>query len=255
MTQAPLAGLGVMVTRPAEQAEPLCRLLQEQGAEVRRLPLLAIEPARPAPQLLDLFANARDADGWIFTSRNAVRCARRLDGGRWPRRLYAVGAATASALEELGLLAAIPPAGLYSGESLLAHAALQQVEGQRFLLVTGAEGLGSIAAGLRARGATVELAEVYRRQPVAHPPAQVAEALRASAAILLTSGEALRQLLALTPEPLGELLRRRKLVLPSARVVEQALESGFESPLIPEQVSDAAYLRCLERWWAEQPPA
>nr|WP_301334429.1 uroporphyrinogen-III synthase [Solimonas sp. SE-A11] len=250
---APLAGLGVMVTRPAEQAEPLCRLLQAQGAEVRRLPLLAIEPARAAPALLQLFNEARDAQAWIFTSRNAVRCARRLDAGRWPTRLYAVGAATAAALEELGLTATIP-AGLYSGESLLSHPSLLQPTGQRFLLVTGAEGLGTIAAGLRERGATVGVAEVYRRQSVAHAPAQVVEALRASAAILLTSGEALRQLLALTPEPAMELLLRRKLVLPSARVVEQALESGFESPLVPEQVSDAAYLRCLERWWADQRP-
>ena len=254
MTRAPLAGLGVMVTRPAEQAEPLCRLLQAQGAEVRRLPLLAIEPARAVPPLLQLFDDARDAQAWIFTSRNAVRCARRLDAGRWPQRLYAVGAATAAALEELGLPAAIPPAGLYSGESLLEHPGLQQPAGQHFLLVTGAEGLGSIAAGLRGRGATVSVAEVYRRQPVAHAPAQVTEALRGSAAILITSGEALRQLLALTPEPVRELLLRRKLVLPSARVVEQALESGFESPLVPEQVSDAAYLRCLERWWADQRP-
>ncbi len=253
MTLAPLAGLGVMVTRPAEQAEPLCRLLQAQGAELRRLPLLAIEPARAAPALLQLFDDARDAQAWIFTSRNAVRCARRLDAGRWPQRLYAVGAATAAALEELGLSATIP-AGLYSGESLLGHASLQQPAGQRFLLVTGAEGLGTIAAGLRDRGAQVSVAEVYRRQPVAHAPAQVVEALRVSAAILLTSGEALRQLLALTPEPARELLLRRKLVLPSARVVEQALESGFESPLVPEQVSDAAYLRCLERWWADQRP-
>lgn len=253
MTLAPLAGLGVMVTRPAEQAEPLCRLLQAQGAEVRRLPLLAIEPARAAPVLLQLLDQARDAQAWIFTSRNAVRCARRLDAGRWPQRLYAVGAATAAALEELGLSATIP-AGLYSGESLLGHPSLLQPAGQRFLLVTGAEGLGTIAAGLRERGAEVSVAEVYRRQPVAHAPGQVVEALRASAAILLTSGEALRQLLALTPEPAKELLLRHKLVLPSARVVEQALESGFESPLVPEQVSDAAYLRCLERWWADQRP-
>ncbi len=253
MTLAPLAGLGVMVTRPAEQAEPLCRLLQAQGAEVRRLPLLAIEPARAAPPLLQLFDEARDAQAWIFTSRNAVRCARRLDAGRWPQRLYAVGAATAAALDELGLSATIPT-GLYSGESLLGHPSLLQPAGQRFLLVTGADGLGTIAAGLRERGATVSVAEVYRRQPVAHAPAQVVEALRGSAAILLTSGEALRHLLALTPEAVRELLLRHKLVLPSARVVEQALESGFESPLVPEQVSDAAYLRCLERWWADQRP-
>ncbi|AXQ31237.1 uroporphyrinogen-III synthase [Solimonas sp. K1W22B-7] len=254
MNQPPLAGLGVMVTRPAEQAEALCRLLLTEGAVVRRLPLLAIEPARAAPGLLQQFAEARDADAWIFTSRNAVRCARRLDTGRWPARLYAVGAATAAALEELDLIATIPP-GQFSGEGLLAHPSLQQPAGQRFLLVTGTDGLGTIAEGLRGRGARVTVAEVYRRQPVAHAPAQVEQALQDSRAILLTSGEALQLLLQLTPEPQRGLLRRRKLVVPSARVVEQALELGFELPLVPEQVSDAAYLRCLERWWTEHKPA
>lgn len=254
MSQAPLAGLGVLVTRPAEQAEPVCRLLLAEGATVQRLPLLAIEPARPAPPLLQLFSDSRDAAAWIFTSRNAVRCARRLDTGRWPQRLYAVGAATAAALEELGLVATIP-AGMFSGEGLLEHPSLREPAGQRFLLVTGADGLGTIVEGLRARGAEVAVAEVYRRQPVPHAPQQVVQALQVSAAILLTSGEALRQLWALTPEPEREGLRRRKLVVPSARVVEQALDLGFGQPLVPEQVSDAAYLRCLERWWADQSPA
>jgi uroporphyrinogen-III synthase len=78
VSQPPLAGLRVLVTRPADQAETLSRLLEARGAQVRRLPLLAIEPARGAPALLKLFEQARSFDGWIFTSRNAVDFARQL---------------------------------------------------------------------------------------------------------------------------------------------------------------------------------
>ncbi|HSW14256.1 MAG TPA: uroporphyrinogen-III synthase [Solimonas sp.] len=250
---APLSGLGVLVTRPAAQAEGLCLLLEERGARVQRLPLLAIEPARAAPPLLQRFHDHRDAAGWIFTSRNAVQQARRLDSGAWPARLYAVGAATAAALEELGQGALIPP-GVYSGEGLLQHPQLQDVAGRRFLLVTGADGLDHIAAGLRARGAAVEVAEVYRRVALPHAPAQVEAALQHCAAIVLTSGEALAQLWRLTPPELQPELRRRRLAVPSARVVEQAQALGFEQPLVPEQVSDAAFVRCLERWWTQPGP-
>ena len=38
----PLAGLGVVVTRPAAQAEPMVERLEALGARVVRLPLLAI---------------------------------------------------------------------------------------------------------------------------------------------------------------------------------------------------------------------
>lgn len=248
---APLAGLRVLVTRPAEQAEHLCQLLEARGAAVQRLPLLAIEAARSSPTLGQLFQSHRDADGWIFTSRNAVRCARRLDGERWPASLYAVGAATAAALAELGLAAAMP-AGAWSGEGLMELPALQQVRGQRFLIVTGAGGLGVIAQRLGERGAEAALAEVYRRVPVAHPPPLVEDALRDAGAIVVTSGEALAQLLHLTPEASRPALRRKRLAVPSARVVEQALELGFEPPLLPEQVSDAAFVRCLEHWWIQQ---
>lgn len=250
MSQAPpLAGLRVLVTRPADQAEALSQLLEARGAEVRRLPLLAIEPARGAPALLKLFDQARDFNGWIFTSRNAVDFTRQLAPDAWPSRLYAVGSATASALDALGLHAEIPP-GSFSGEGLLQHAELQQVQGRRYLLVTGAGGLGSIAEGLSARGANVEIAEVYRRVPLPHAPEAVAAAVAEVQAIVCTSGEGLDQLWRLTPEPARARLLRCQLALPSARVVEKALDYGFQPPLVPDQVSDAAYARCLELWWA-----
>lgn len=247
----PLAGLRVLVTRPAEQAGSLCQQLAAAGAEPRELPLLAIAGTPADPALRDVFEQHRAAAGWIFTSRNAVQQARRLDPGRWQAPLYAVGAATAEALSALGHAAVIPP-DEYSSEALLALPALQAVRDQSWLLVTGAGGLGLLAPTLRARGARLAVAEVYRRVPVAHPAETVARALEGCQALIVTSGEALQQLLALTPAALQPELRRRCLVLPSKRMVEVARDQGFALTVVPRHVSDAAFVHCLQQWWSAQ---
>lgn len=245
-----LAGLRVLVTRPAHQAEGLCRLLAARGAQVVRLPVQAIEPARQSAQVARQLAAARDYDGWIFTSANAARFAAQLDAGVWPR-LWAVGSATAGALASLGR-AAQAPENAFSSEGLLQLPELEGA-GRRWLVVTGADGPGLLAAGLRERGATVEVAEVYRRVPLPHLPEAVVTALRGTSAIVSTSAEGLEQLLRLTPEANRPRLLRTQLAVPSQRVVEKALELGFQRPpLVPDQVSDPAFVRCLEQWHASQ---
>ena len=37
------SGLGVLVTRPVEQAEVLCKLIEDAGGKAIRLPLLGIQ--------------------------------------------------------------------------------------------------------------------------------------------------------------------------------------------------------------------
>ena len=43
--QRPLSGVGVLVTRPAGQAEPLCRLIEAAGGRAIALPGATILPA------------------------------------------------------------------------------------------------------------------------------------------------------------------------------------------------------------------
>jgi uroporphyrinogen-III synthase len=102
---------------------------------------------------------------------------------------------------------------------------------------------------LAARGAMVEVLPVYRRVPVAHAVEVVAAALAACEAAIVSSGEALAQLLSLTPPALRPRLLGLQLALPSPRVVEKARQAGFtKEPLLPPRVSDAAYVELLDRW-------
>ncbi len=248
-----LSGLRILVTRPAAQAELVCRLLAARGADVQRLPLQVIEPARTPAVAKRLFETHRDAHAWIFTSTNAVKFAAELDPGVWPPCI-AVGAATAAALQALGQSPAVPVSA-YSSDGVLALPELQDVAGHRYLVVAGEHGLDRIHDGLVARGAVVSKAAVYRRVALPHPQEAVAQALDQVQAAVVTSGEALQRLHLLTTDATRPSLLRTQLVVPSQRVVEQAQQLGFlRVPLVPDPITDAAYVQCLEHWWAEAAP-
>lgn len=246
-TRARLDGLTVLVARPAAQAEALCRLIELAGGRALRLPLFEIAAvADPAAAAARLRA-ATGYDRWLFTSRNAVRHAADLWPPPWPPAA-AVGAVTAAALTALTGSEALAPDTGDGAEALLAHPALQRIAGQRLLIVTGEQTLPRLEAGLRERGAAVEVVAVYRRLAVGHPPARVAELLARADVAILPSGEALARLVALTPAAAQPRLLALQLALPSPRVVETARVLGFlRPPLLPSRVADAAYLEVLLR--------
>jgi len=234
-----LAGVRVLVTRPAHQAENLCRLIEAEGGTAVRLPLLTIEPGAQTAEARKRLAAGHDL--WIFTSANAVRHAQLLAVGAWPARLAAVGPATASAIAAAGHAGAATPLTSASSEALLALPDLQSLPDVRVLLVTGEGGRDLLERELAARGASVERAEVYRRVPLPYPPEAVASALRKSDVVVITSGASLEHLVRLTPEGSRASLLKKPLVVPGARVVEKARELGFtQPPRLAEPMSDAA---------------
>jgi uroporphyrinogen-III synthase/uncharacterized protein HemX len=247
--QATLDGLRVLVTRPAEQAEPLCRLLERNGAVVTRLPMQAIEPVRQAANAAAQLQQHRGAQAWIFTSVNAVRHARSLDAGVWPRCI-AVGPATAAALQQAGIEDVTVPAQQHDSEAVLKLDDLQDVAGRNAVVVTGEGGRDTLETGLTARGAQVTRIEVYRRVALPHTPEALAAACADVDAAVFTNGESLRLMFTRISDDARLALLGLQLVVPSRRVVEQALELGFRTaPLVPEQTGDAGCLRVLEQWW------
>jgi len=244
-----LGGLGVLVTRPAGQAEGLCRLIEDAGGRAIPFPTIAIAPvADPEP------ARQRLAQDWelvIFVSRNAVEQALPLcPGGRLPgtRRLAAVGAATAKALAEAGGAPDLVPAGRFDSESLLADPALAEVSGWRVLIVRGAGGRTLLADTLRARGAEVAYAEVYRR---ALPAADVAGLLARwddeVQIVTATSGEVLDNLLALVGEGGRAVLLATPLVVVSERTAAAARGLGFQHVEVAERADDESLRAALCR--------
>ncbi len=244
-----LDGLTVLVARPAGQAEALCALIEADGGRALPLPLFAIEAldAEAMAAARAVLDDARSADLWLFTSRNAVDQAARLCSLPWPT-LAAVGEATAAALRQhSGQPVLTPPAG-DGAAALLTHPALQHGSGRQALIVTGERTLPILEQGLVARGMTVRVLPVYRRVAIDHPSAAIAAWLRAADVAVIPSGEALHRLQALTPPEARPQLAGLQLAVPSPRVLETARLLGFTAePLLPERVSDLAYLEVLRR--------
>lgn len=192
-----LAGLRVLNTRPAGQAEALTRRLQAAGARVTELPLIAITPLPLSPVQERLLLDLDRYDGVFFVSANAARLGLDVVAGAWPQwpyRLpaYAVGARTAAVLGDAGLEVRLPARA--DSEGLLALPDLQQVEGRRFLVFKGEGGRELLADTLRARGALLDELPLYRRGLPAAAAAdwQALPVAERPQLVILTSPDALR---------------------------------------------------------------
>src|ERR1700731_5247285 len=105
-----LHGVGVLVTRPEQQAMPLCRLLETQGATTLRLPVIEIKPSGNRRETAARLGALRDFDVIVFTSANAVRFGHPLLDQQRDLTLAAMGPATARALNQAGYRVALQPA-------------------------------------------------------------------------------------------------------------------------------------------------
>lgn len=253
--EAALAGLRVLVTRPAHQAEAFCALLEQAGATAIHFPALAIGPAPDPRAVAQLAADLGRFDLVIFISANAVQRGLPLlcPAGHWPTgtAIAAVGSRTASELEARGRHVDLVPASGHNTEALLALPRLRDMAGRRVLIVRGDGGREALAGELRARGAEVAYAEVYRRMLPALDAAPLLQRWQAGGLdlVTVTSAQILRNLYQLLGPAGLALLQSAPLVLASENVRQVALELGCRGPLVvAEDATDAAMLAALRRW-------
>ncbi|MGA0098150.1 MAG: uroporphyrinogen-III synthase [Steroidobacteraceae bacterium] len=255
MAVKPLAGIGVLVTRPVHQGQRLGGLIESCGGTAIYLPALEIQPLAELPGSR---AAKGPVDGFqlvIFVSVNAViHGAVSLLGTRRDLRLAAIGRATAQALEALGFPVGVVPDGGFDSEALLRTPALAQVKGQRILIVRGEGGREVLGTELTARGAAVTYAEVYRRLPARPEPAQL-QALEelwrhgGIHAYTATSSELLDALVGIVTPRIRELMDSTALLTGAPRVAEAAGRLGLGSPVImARRPTDEALVEALHTW-------
>lgn len=229
-SRPPSRGCYVISLRPVGGHGAIRRAAAARGMRVLALSPWRIE-SRDDAQARAALRAALAADAVVFTSPAAVRAAARLRALR-PRRgqaWLAVGAGTAAALRRAGVDEVAAPSRMDS-EGLLALPALRAVRGRRIGLVTAPGGRGALAPALVRRGAEVVRADVYARTPVAPSPRSIAAlaSLDAQPWLALSSGEALRHVLAVLPADAAALLRRARVVAASARLADLAHAAGFD---------------------------
>ena len=187
MTAGPLDGRRIVVTRPADQAEPLVQRLRAVGAEPIVVPLIEIVDAADGGAALAGALDRLDEFEWlVVTSPNGARrvasALANTSAGR--PRVAAVGTATAA---ELGRVAELVP-----DEQIAAALVEAFPSGTGRVLVAQAEiAGGEVAAGIAAKGWTVEAVAAYGTRPVRPTSAHLLAALSAQA-VLFASGSAVR---------------------------------------------------------------
>ncbi len=237
MIDMPLAGLGILVTRPVSQAGELGASISAAGGTVIPFPVIEIR-ASDRDTTAAAASKLRNPDIVIFVSRNAVRYGAAFAADA---KIAAVGPATARALEARGKSVDIRSTTGFDSEHLLATSALRDVSGKSIRIIRGQDGRELLAETLRDRGATVDYLCVYERCRPVKSAAELADIDRRWSrgdidVVTLMSIASLENLLALLPRTCLERFSETLLVTPASRVIKEALD---RFPGIPSTLADA----------------
>jgi uroporphyrinogen-III synthase len=167
MSARPLAGRGIVVTRPREHAPALAERISAAGGDPILFPTIEILPPERPDAVSRIIERLDEFRLAIFVSPTAaLRGHGMVKASRaWPRnlRVAAVGSGTASTLRERGFREVISPSNEADSEALAALPELKDLRGAPVVIFRGQGGREWLRGELEARGARVEYAECYRR--------------------------------------------------------------------------------------------
>ena len=166
-----LAGIGVVVTRPALQATNLCALIEQHGGNAVTFPVINITPPDDGAWLS--VRQLQTVDLMIFVSVHAVHAVAEMLARHQLKiparaRVAAVGPKTAAQCERASIRVDFVAREIINSEGLLDALRDLDVAGRNILIFRGQSGRELIKQGLEARGGKVRYVECYRRE-VAKP--------------------------------------------------------------------------------------
>ena len=276
----------IIVTRPADQARQLIKLLsaslkndalvkfgKQDLPQILSLPLLTIVPKGDEPRdaqtdsLTDYIATAlKDADLAIFVSPNAIECTMRLLGRSWQEfskkniPIGVMGGSSKFALQHHGIgLEKIPTTILlpetnehWDSEGLWKE--LQSLDWnwseRKVVIFKGDGGRDWLADTLVASGATVKAISVYARAPL-DIDSSAWDAIHkidfAQSLWLLTSSEAVRYLGEVINDQFTQTLLSASAICPHQNIGEAAKRIGFGKVFMCEP-GDDALIKASQVW-------
>lgn len=245
----PLAGVRVLLVRPAGQEVELVEALQRLGAEPIVNPWIAIEPPEDWEPLDQALANLEAFSWVVFTSVNGVRSAlQRLKVLGRDREAFAglqiaaIGPATAAELERFGLSPALVPAA-YIAENVAASLSERGIQGVRILLPRATKARDVLPQLLRLAGAEVVVVPAYRTVSL-DLRSELREGLLSGTIdwVLLTASSTARRLAA----AVGDVRRVRARIAAIGPVTAAtARELGFQVAVVAEQYTTSGLLQAL----------
>lgn len=253
----PLAGRGIAVTRPLDQADGLAALIRQAGGVPIVCPALEIRDIADLAPLAAVVDRLDSFDLAVFISPTAVHKAMNLIRARraLPARLRvaAVGKGSARELARVGVADVLAPPGRADSEALLALPELADMAGRRVVIFRGEGGRELLGDTLVARGALIEYAECYRRaRPAGHADAMLrAWARNELAAVTVTSSEGLHNLYDMVGKLGQQWLRRTPLFVSHPRIAEAARALGLAEVVLAEG-GDEGLVRGMAEWFARR---
>jgi uroporphyrinogen-III synthase len=251
----PLAGAGILVTRPARQAAGFASRVAALGGRPLVFPAIVILPPLDSAPLARVHAALDDYDYAVFVSANAVEYGV-PDRNRWPERLvaFAPGPGTAQALADVGIANVRVPSASFDSEGLLALGEFADVSGRRVIVFRGEGGRDQLGDTLRARGAVVDYVACYRRAKPQGGTAGLAEAFaeRRIDAVTITSSEGLDNLWHSVDDATRRSWRACPTFVPHPRIAARARALGLDA--VETAGSDAGLVAGLLEWFATHPP-
>jgi uroporphyrinogen-III synthase len=253
VSDTPLAGRRIVVTRPREYASGLAGELEQLGATALVMPLLQIEPMRDADAaVLDSVLQDVAAYDWIvFTSANGVAAVQEHLSGRLAGvKIAVVGPATAAAVRALGLEPSFVPANFAASEIV---EGLGDLAGRRVLLPQADIADPWLADQIRAAGATVDAVVAYRTVAVDPSAVEAAELEQGVDAVVLASGSAARSLAALAAKFPGvtKSLQQSLVVAIGPKTAEAAREVALPVGVVADEASAEGIIQALTSHFGE----
>jgi uroporphyrinogen III methyltransferase/synthase len=222
----PLHGRTIAVTRARAQASGLAGRLRELGAQVVQAPVIRVRalpgpPLDPSPYDLICLTSPNGVSHLFdrLASSEPPRDARSLAG----TRIAAIGPGTAKALAERGIRADVVPEK-FVAESLVQ--ALADIPVRRALIARAAEARDVLPDALIARGAQVDVLDLYETIAEAGPTSTIEAALAADY-LTFTSSSTVRFFLT-AAEGLGGISKSSRIVSIGPVTSQTLREHGLE---------------------------
>ncbi len=251
--------LRVVVTRPAHQAERLCRLIEQAGGIAIRHPVIEIVAPTNIQAVQDKLSQLKNFSIAIFTSANAVEWLFHIapSSFSWPDNVQvaAIGKRTASILKAHSIPVDIIPDQGFNSESLLQTDAMKSISDKQIMILKGEGGRTLLATTLKQRGASVETIDLYQRKRPNDGLRNIQQTGKSGNIdlFIVTSNEGLQNLFEMATEKERKWLLKTPLAVISERTAQLARTLGFShESVVAGEASDEGLLDSVEQWYADR---
>ncbi|MGB9712248.1 MAG: uroporphyrinogen-III C-methyltransferase [Dissulfurimicrobium hydrothermale] len=255
----PLLGKKILITRAREQASTLCAMLEEKGAYTIELPTIATIEHDDHAVLDEAISRLSSFDWVVFSSENAVQFffKRLFSLGLDLRalsdiKIAAVGPGTTGYLASMHLKTDLMPQQDFKAEGLVEAFKGLDIKGRRVLIPRAEKARDVLPEGLKALGADVDVAVLYKTiAPEADP--KVIEELKDSDidVVVFTSSSTVKNFLDIVPTELGDTLLKRAAVACIGPITSKtARDLGFSVEIEPSRSTLDCLVAAIESYFA-----